>query len=148
MHSIEGVVVDERVQAIQEKAHELFQAQKNWAIFFREILGTSGIVHKLYTDGQSLAAFEKTRDYMRLQEMLCQLRDVNGQPPKPEEEGTRVITVRLPSCVHQALKDEAHARDTSMNQLCISKLLQRIDAEARPTNGKLEQPKQPEISPL
>ena len=148
MHSIEGVVVDERVQIVQTRAHQLFQSQTNWAIFFREILGTNGLVHKLYPDGQSLAAFEKTREYMRLQEMLSQLRDVNGQPPKPEEEGTRVITVRLPSCVHQALKEEAHARETSMNQLCISKLLQRIDAEAQPANGKLQQPNHPDVSPL
>jgi predicted HicB family RNase H-like nuclease len=140
MHSIEGVAVDERVQIVQKKAHELFQGQINWAIFFREILGTNGIVHKLYPDEKSLAVFEKTREYVRLQEMLSQLRDVNGQPPRPEEEGTRVITVRLPSCVHEALKKEARARETSMNQLCISKLLQRMDAEATASNnGNQEQ---------
>ena len=127
----------------KKKAHELFQGQINWAIFFREILGTNGIVHKLYPDGQSLAAFEKTREYIRLQEMLSELRDVNGQPPKPEEEGTRVITVRLPSCVHKRSRDEAHARDTSMNQLCISKLLQRdrCRAATAPT-GNQEQANQ------
>src|SRR5438270_12493441 len=96
----------------------------------------------------TLTACEKTNEYSRLQLMLSKLRNANGQPPMPEEEETRVITVRLPSCVHQALKDEAHARATSMNQLCISKLLQRMDAEPRPANGKLTQPKQPEISPL
>ena len=104
MHSIEGVVVDERVQIVQKKAHELFQGQINWAIFFREILGTNGIVHKLYPDEASLAVFEKTREYMRLQEMLSQLRDVNGQPPKPEEEGTRVIRGGLPHEVAAVLE--------------------------------------------
>ena len=130
MHSIEGIALADRVQVIHEKAQELFQAQTNWAIFFREILGTNGLVHKFHPDEESLLAFEKTKDYMELQEMVSQLRDVNGQPPKAEEEGTRVITVRLPNCLHEALKQEAHSRHTSMNQLCISKLLKRMDAEA------------------
>jgi predicted HicB family RNase H-like nuclease len=129
MHSIEGVAVRDRVQVIQEKAQGLFQQQINWAIFFREILGTNGIVHKLYPDEESLAAFQKTREFVQLHEMVDRLRDVNGQPPKAEEEGTRVITVRLPNCLHDALKNEAYSRKTSMNQLCISKLLKRIDAE-------------------
>lgn len=46
---------------------------------------------------------------------------------------TRVITVRLPKSLHEALKTEAYGRKTSMNQLCISKLLQVIDAEMVPT---------------
>src|SRR4051812_8300577 len=123
MFSSEGVAVQEKVQAIQEKAHTLFKDKKNWATFFREILGTTGIVHKLYPDERSLLAFQKTKEYMDLQDMLNQLRDSNGQDV-PADEGTRVITVRLPTCVHEALKNEAHLRKTSMNQLCISKLLQ------------------------
>jgi predicted HicB family RNase H-like nuclease len=39
------------------------------------------------------------------------------------------ITVRLPKSLHESLRAEAHDRKTSMNQLCISKLLQVIDAE-------------------
>ena len=34
----------------------------------------------------------------------------------------RVITVRLPEEMHTALKGEAAARETSLNQLCVSKL--------------------------
>jgi predicted HicB family RNase H-like nuclease len=36
--------------------------------------------------------------------------------------GTSVITVRLPRDLHAALKDEAHARRTSLNQLCVATL--------------------------
>jgi len=43
-------------------------------------------------------------------------------------DATRVITVRLPKSLHLALKAEAHDRHTSMNQLCIAKLLQAIDS--------------------
>jgi hypothetical protein len=45
-------------------------------------------------------------------------------PPVEEtpREPTRVITVRLPKSLHESLKIEAHARNTSLNQLCIAKL--------------------------
>lgn len=135
MYSSEGVGVQERVQAIQQKAHELFKQKINWATFFREILGKDGIVHKLYSDEKSLVAFHKTKEYLELQEMLNQLRDANGQPP-PADEGTRVITVRLPTCLHEALKEEAYLHKTSMNQLCISKLLRQIETDAEPSTDE------------
>ncbi len=47
----------------------------------------------------------------------------SGEDNKP----TRVITVRLPRSLHEALKDEAKNRSTSLNQLCVAKLLQVID---------------------
>ena len=37
---------------------------------------------------------------------------------------TRVITLRLPESLHESLKAEAADHNTSMNKLCISKLLQ------------------------
>ncbi len=44
-----------------------------------------------------------------------------------------MITVRLPKSLHEALRVEAHEHRTSMNKLCISKLLQFIDAENVPS---------------
>ena len=35
---------------------------------------------------------------------------------------TKVITVRMPDSLHEALKKEAQERNTSMNKLCIAKL--------------------------
>jgi predicted HicB family RNase H-like nuclease len=74
-----------------------------------------------------LVAFEKTGEYSEIQQMLAKLRErtagADGREP------TRVITVRLPKSLHETLKAEAHDRKTSMNQLCISKLLQVIDGE-------------------
>lgn len=44
----------------------------------------------------------------------------------------RMITVRLPRELHEALKEEATGVDTSLNRLCIAKLLRPIgDAPAR-----------------
>jgi predicted HicB family RNase H-like nuclease len=50
--------------------------------------------------------------------------------PKPEE--TKVITVRLPLSLLEALQEEAHEHRTSVNKLCISKLLQFIDHDFVP----------------
>ena len=38
-----------------------------------------------------------------------------------------MVTVRIPRSLHEALRVEAHEHRTSMNKLCISKLLQFID---------------------
>jgi predicted HicB family RNase H-like nuclease len=51
----------------------------------------------------------------------------------PEPEQTKVITVRLPLSLHEALGEEAHEHRTSVNKLCISKLLQFIDHDFVPT---------------
>ena len=49
-----------------------------------------------------------------------------------ENEPTRVITVRLPKSMHEYLRTEAHDLHTSMNKLCISKLLQVIGEDMIP----------------
>ena len=57
--------------------------------------------------------------------MLAKLREKNRSQAE-NIEPTRVITVRLPKSLHESLKSEAHDKQTSMNKLCISKLLQVI----------------------
>jgi hypothetical protein len=49
-----------------------------------------------------------------------------------ETEPTRVITVRLPKSMHEYLQTEAHDMRTSMNKLCISKLLQVVEQDMIP----------------
>ena len=60
--------------------------------------------------------------------MLARLRQ-RSAPSQEKPEPTRVITVRMPQSLHEALQAEAHAHQTSMNKLCISKLLQVIDEQ-------------------
>jgi len=45
------------------------------------------------------------------------------------ENDGRVITVRLPAELHQKLKDLAHERKISMNELCVRALDELVDAE-------------------
>jgi len=122
------VAHEERKQTAQRIAAEMFQQTPDWITFFREVLGVDGLVRKLFAAPEELAAFEKTAEYEEIQQMLAKLRERTGSLADGKEP-TRVITVRLPKSLHESLRAEAHDRKTSMNQLCISKLLQVIDAE-------------------
>lgn len=124
--------MSEKQQEIYRVAHELFSNRPDWVTFFREVLGLNGIIRQAYPSPEALAQFEKTTEYVEIQHMLAQLR-TNSPAGAPEsDEPTRVITVRLPKSLHEALRVEAHEHRTSMNKLCISKLLQLINDELVP----------------
>ena len=122
------VAQEDRKHTAQRIANEMFHQQPDWITFFREVLGVDGLLRKLFNSPEDLATFEKSPEYAEIQLMLARLRERTGAAADGKEP-TRVITVRLPKSLHEALKTEAHDRKTSMNQLCISKLLQVIDAE-------------------
>lgn len=119
---------EERLQTATRIADKMFQQQPDWITFFREVLGVDGLVRKLFTTPEELAEFEKTAEYAEIQAMVAKLREKSGAAAEGREP-TRVITVRLPKSLHESLRAEAHDRKTSMNQLCISKLLQVIDEQ-------------------
>ncbi|QDU29895.1 hypothetical protein ETAA8_50120 [Anatilimnocola aggregata] len=119
---------EERLQTATRIADTMFQQQPDWVTFFREVLGVDGLVRKLFTTPEDLAEFEKTAEYAEIQAMVAKLRERSGAQSDGKEP-TRVITVRLPKSLHESLRAEAHDRKTSMNQLCISKLLQVIDEQ-------------------
>jgi predicted HicB family RNase H-like nuclease len=128
MNPVTPVAHEDRKGTAQRIANEMFHQQPDWITFFREVLGVDGLLRKLFTNPEELAAFEKTEEYNEIQLMLAKLRERSGSAADGREP-TRVITVRLPKSLHESLRAEAHDRKTSMNQLCISKLLQVIDAE-------------------
>lgn len=119
---------DDREQRALRIAKELFAQQPDWITFFREVMGVDGLLRQLFTS-EELAAFEQTPAYAAIQEMLATLR-AKAARTENGKEPTRVITVRLPESLHKALIMEAHDRHTSMNQLCITKLLATADVEA------------------
>lgn len=109
-----------------------FQAAKEWVTFFREVLGVGGVVRRTFAKSEELVQFEQTPEYAQIQQMFSQLRGKSVETT-PDIEPTRVITVRLPKSVHESLKQEAGDLGTSMNKLCIAKLLRFI--EKNPTNN-------------
>jgi predicted HicB family RNase H-like nuclease len=129
------------------RASQVFEKSPDWAEFFREVLGIDGIVRKLYPTPQELAEFEKTQEYADIQAMLVKLREKNLNK-SPESEPIRVITVRLPKSMQDALNREAIERKTSVNQLCISKLLQWVEDDRIPAGkAAAKSKKQPAREP-
>ena len=90
--------------------------------------GIGGAVRRLFPGQEALASFEKTTEYSEIQLMLARLRQ-SSNARSENQEPTKVITVRLPKSLHEALQAEAYTHQTSMNKLCITKLLQVIDGE-------------------
>ncbi len=122
--------IEEKNEAIQREVYQLFSGNPDWVTFFREVLGRNGLVRRHYPSRAEKLAFEATDTYKMIQYMLTKLRE--NAPPADQPEPTRVITVRLPKSVHEALRVEAHEHETSMNKLCISKLLQYINDQFVP----------------
>jgi len=116
-----------RQEALQI-ATELMRQKPDWVTFFRETLGVGGLSRRLFPTAEERQQFEKTEEYAQIQQMVVQLRNrpaTMGDGKEP----TRVITVRMPASLHDALKTEAHERKVSMNKLCITKLLRIVDDE-------------------
>ena len=130
----------DKCQEVLRVAEKLFDQDPDWVTFFREVLGIDGVVRKAYPSFEELTAFEKTEEFDRIQKMVVRLREKKNASDA-ESEPTRVITVRLPTSMHEYLKSEAHDLHTSMNKLCISKLLQVIEQDLIPSEGGSSRPK-------
>jgi predicted HicB family RNase H-like nuclease len=125
------MITAEKQMEVRQLAQELYSRRMDWISFYREILGSNGLVRRVFPTREALAEFKKTEAYQEIQEMLARLRE-QATAAENTEEPTRVITVRLPKSMHDALRVEAHEHRTSMNKLCISKLLQFIESERVP----------------
>ena len=117
---------------ILKAARRLFEENCDWVTFYRQTLGTHGMVRQHYQTPVAQREFEQTAAYEEIQRMLRELRQ-RRMEPGPDLEPTRVITVRLPKSLHEALRNEAFENCTSMNKLCISKLMQIIDSQWVPS---------------
>src|SRR5258708_6316831 len=60
---------------IYRKADEMYRQGPDWVTFFRQILGVNGIVRIAFPESAQLTAFEKTAEYMAIQQMLAKLRE-------------------------------------------------------------------------
>ncbi len=128
----EGFAV--RCQKVLHVARELYSSKPDWVTFFRETLGVKGAARSVFTTQAEYVAFEKSAEFGEIQQMVATLRS-RKIPGNGTNEPTRVITVRLPESLHEALKAEASDHNTSMNKLCISKLLQVLVENEKATSA-------------
>ncbi len=100
------------------------------------------MIRRHFATMDEMVRFEQTDAYREIQRMLADLRRQRPGKKDPATEDfvdalgeeTKVITVRIPQSLHDALKIEAYEHRTSINKLCISKLLQYIDADHVPSS--------------
>jgi predicted HicB family RNase H-like nuclease len=123
--------IEQRGREVLRLAQEAFPRTGSWVVFYREMLGADGIVRQLFAEANEMRTFEASNEFAELQEMVAAMRSQDsskGDATEPE----RMITIRLPKSLHDALRMEADEMNLSINKLCISKLLQRIESRYIP----------------
>ena len=122
------ISLDQRREAVTQ-ALRLSRDARDWEIFFKQVMGVDGLIYQLFPTPQQRRQFETTSEYVEIQHILAEMRSRPQKRNLPDREKTKMITVRLPESLHASLMQEANDLNTSMNKLCISKLLQIIDKE-------------------
>ncbi|MEK6236104.1 MAG: toxin-antitoxin system HicB family antitoxin [Planctomycetales bacterium] len=111
-------------------AEGFYKQQPEWVVFFREILGVNGVIRKLFPTGEEWTAFEASPEFAAIHRMLHDLRKRDEKAGRAKED-VAVVTVRMPRELHESLKEEAEQKQTSLNKLCVSKLLHKEVADDR-----------------
>ena len=119
--------IEDKKREAMHMALELARQVSDWETFFRGMMGSGGVIEQLFPVREERLTFMQMPEYLEIQRIMARLRETLSKRSKPDREITRVITVRLPESLHSALMLEANDLNTSMNKLCISKLLQVID---------------------
>lgn len=125
-----------------ETATELFGVAPTWTAFYRETLGGGGVARALFVDADEAREYECSDEHSKVLEMLTILRS-RDLPENDPHEQQRMITVRIPKSLHDAICDEANVLAVSVNKLCISKLLQKVDPAMIPSSSQKRRGRRP-----
>ena len=118
----------DKLREARRVAVDLFRKRPDWISFHRALYGVGGEIVRLFPTAAERDAFAQTGLYGEIDAMEEELRRKRIPPKEADPEPTRIITVRLPRSVHEALREEASSRNTSINKLCIAKLISVIEA--------------------
>ncbi len=123
-------------------ATELFGVAPTWTAFYRETLGGTGIARSLFNDADEAREYECSEEHFKVLEMLTVLRS-RDLPENDPHEPQRMITVRIPKSLHDAICEEANELAVSVNKLCISRLLQKVDPAMIPSSSQKRRGRRP-----
>lgn len=118
----ETLPLTQRPAAVLRIAIQRFPQADSWVVFYRELLGAQGLVRRTFPTPEQLHYWEGTPEFAEVLEMLTALRSTESSKSEAAEP-QRMITVRIPLSLHESLKRESEDHRTSINKLCISKLL-------------------------
>jgi hypothetical protein len=133
---------DQRCTRVLEEASELFGVAPTWTAFYRAVLGVGGCARCLFPTAEEMHHFELSHAHEKVLDMITALRsrdNTEGDPCEP----LRMITVRIPKSMHDSICQEANDLKVSVNKLCITRLLQRIDRKLIPTSTQKRRGRRP-----
>ncbi len=133
-----------KCQQAFDVANDLFGCSPNWVCFYREMLGGNGLVHELFSTSEDFGRFLRTEQYHQIQLMLTALRS-RDLPENDPNDPQRMITVRLPKSLHEAMCAEAGRLNISVNRLCISRMLQLLDPKMIPETQSKPRGRKPRL---
>jgi predicted HicB family RNase H-like nuclease len=107
-------------------AVDLYRKRPDWIAFHRALFGVDGEIVRLFSTAAEREAFTQSQEYAQIEAMEEDLRR-QRIPSEADPEPTRIITVRLPRSIHEALREEASSRKISINKLCIAKLIKELE---------------------
>jgi len=123
--------MEQRPEEVLRLAREAFAKTGSWVVFYRWMLGPEGVVDKLYPASFLRQYFETTEAFAELLEMVTSIRSQDDSKAGVYEPD-RMITVRLPCSMHDAVIRDADALDLSINKYCLTKLLQPTNKRFTP----------------
>ncbi len=138
---------EEKCARVVSTAAELFGVAPTWTAFYREVLGEKGIVRTIFTESDELESYECSEQHSQIFEMLTTLRS-RDLPENDPTELQRMITIRLPMSLHNAICDEANELEVSVNKLCISRMLQPLDSRMIPACKNKRRGRRPGATPI
>jgi hypothetical protein len=133
---------EERCSQILHEASELFGVAPTWTAFYRAILGVDGCIRQLFSTADEMCAYECSDSHEKVLEMLTVLRS-RDVPECDPCEPQRMITVRIPKSLHDSICQEANDLKVSVNKLCVTRMLQRVDRQLIPTSTQKRRGRRP-----
>jgi len=131
-----AVSIEDRIDRVLGLACELWdQGPTSWPGYYGAIFGPAGALRR-DLDPRDLAAFEASRACGQILGMLARVRE-----KRPGDQPIQVITIRVPRVLHETLKLEVAELGlvgvwSSLNQLCLSKLIRPIPLAQVPNKGR------------
>jgi|LakMenEpi03Aug12_release.lakeMendotaPanAssembly.Ray.scaffolds.fasta_scaffold00114_2 hypothetical protein len=142
-----GVPVALRRKQIVDCATELFGLAPSWVAFFRATMARGGLVSKLFVTPEERKEYWCSPEHHQVLEMLTVLRS-RDLPECEAGEPSRMITIRIPKCLHEFICDEANELEVSVNKLCISRILMQVDPTLLPQSAQKRRGRRPGSKPL
>jgi hypothetical protein len=113
-----------------------------WTAFYRETLGVDGVAHQAFNCADDYRRYEASETHTKILEMLTVLRSrdaIDCDPTEPQ----RMITIRIPKSLHDSLCKESNDLEISVNKLCITRLVQRVDLSMLPSSPQKRRGRRP-----